>query len=101
MPGSRPVDFNLAKDTTTAIADQGTKNPALKQVLLSGGRSAKGRELPSEPGTRRCTDSGLSHGELLRKEDLKSGDSGVAILSNPTWTAGRDFAIENGRNAGG
>jgi hypothetical protein len=21
--------------------------------------------------------------------------------SNPTWTAGRDFAIENGRNAGG
>ena len=38
-----------------------------------------GRELPSEPGTkrmiciaRRCTDSGLSHGELLRKEDLKA-----------------------------
>jgi hypothetical protein len=24
----------------------------------------------------------------------------VAIL-DPTWTAGRDFAIENGRNAGG
>jgi hypothetical protein len=22
-------------------------------------------------------------------------------LSHPTWTAGRDFAIENGRNAGG
>ena len=87
MPGSRPVDFNLAKDTTTAIADQGTKNPALKQVLLSGGRSAKGRELPSEPGTKhmicitmRCADSGLSHGELLREEDyLKSGDSGAAF----------------------
>ena len=22
-------------------------------------------------------------------------------ILNPTWTAGRDFAIENGRNAGG
>ena len=25
----------------------------------------------------------------------------AAGYSNPTWTAGRDFAIENGRNAGG
>ena len=24
-----------------------------------------------------------------------------ATISRPTWTAGRDFAIENGRNAGG
>jgi len=23
------------------------------------------------------------------------------VLQHPTWTAGRDFAIENGRNAGG
>ena len=23
------------------------------------------------------------------------------LESDPTWTAGRDFAIENGRNAGG
>ena len=49
--------------------------------------SGLGRELPSEPGTnfmicitRRCADSGLSHGELLRKEDyLKSGDRGIAF----------------------
>jgi hypothetical protein len=28
----------------------------------------------------RCVDDGLSHGEVLRKEDyLKSGDSGVAF----------------------
>ena len=25
----------------------------------------------------------------------------MALKSDPTWTAGRDFAIENGRNAGG
>ena len=25
----------------------------------------------------------------------------VGIVHYPTWTAGRDFAIENGRNAGG
>jgi hypothetical protein len=31
-------------------------------------------------GARRCADSGLSHGKLLRKEDyLKSGHSGVAF----------------------
>jgi hypothetical protein len=24
-----------------------------------------------------------------------------ADMLNPTWTVGRDFAIENGRNAGG
>ena len=33
------------------------------------------------------------------------GDAGraedVAAELDPTWTAGRDFAIENGRNAGG
>ena len=23
------------------------------------------------------------------------------LIRDPTWTAGRDFAIENGRNAGG
>lgn len=23
------------------------------------------------------------------------------LAADPTWTAGRDFAIENGRNAGG
>jgi hypothetical protein len=26
---------------------------------------------------------------------------GRFVKSCPTWTAGRDFAIENGRNAGG
>jgi hypothetical protein len=36
----------------------------------------------------------------------QSGPSAVpavmpAHAPNPTWTAGRDFAIENGRNAGG
>jgi hypothetical protein len=25
----------------------------------------------------------------------------LGVLFGPTWTAGRDFAIENGRNAGG
>jgi hypothetical protein len=25
----------------------------------------------------------------------------VVVDLGPTWTAGRDFAIENGRNAGG
>jgi hypothetical protein len=25
----------------------------------------------------------------------------ICGMSGPTWTAGRDFAIENGRNAGG
>jgi DNA-binding NtrC family response regulator len=30
-----------------------------------------------------------------------NADLVAAVRSNPTWTAGRDFAIENGRNAGG
>jgi hypothetical protein len=33
-----------------------------------------------------------------------SGEKTLAELSaefGPTWTVGRDFAIENGRNAGG
>ena len=29
------------------------------------------------------------------------GQSGRFTQLDPTWTAGRDFAIENGRNAGG
>ena len=32
---------------------------------------------------------------------MNSADDEFDITSAPTWTAGRDFAIENGRNAGG
>jgi len=41
---------------------------------------------------------GLSAG-AWRMRPLSRGY--VEAKSNPTWTAGRDFAIENGRNAGG
>jgi hypothetical protein len=36
-----------------------------------------------------------------RVEVVNYPDGRFAVQSNPTWTAGRDFAIENGRNAGG
>ena len=38
-------------------------------------------------------------GEINDSQELAWRKS-IAIL-DPTWTAGRDFAIENGRNAGG
>ena len=34
-------------------------------------------------------------------QELKDVLDALVCISNPTWTAGRDFAIENGRNAGG
>jgi hypothetical protein len=39
----------------------------------------------------------------VRQATIPHGDSVLAqsTFFDPTWTAGRDFAIENGRNAGG
>ena len=36
-----------------------------------------------------------------RKKLEPSAERLLGLLHRPTWTAGRDFAIENGRNAGG
>ena len=40
---------------------------------------------------------------ILAQALVAEADAFVALWkdSNPTWTAGWDFAIENGRNAGG
>ena len=40
-------------------------------------------------------------GSRARAVASSASDYDVVLLFDPTWTAGRDFAIENGRNAGG
>jgi hypothetical protein len=39
--------------------------------------------------------------DQLVEPDVLGTNRHVERQPNPTWTAGRDFAIENGRNAGG
>jgi hypothetical protein len=39
----------------------------------------------------------LDYPPYLRNHDWPN----LSMMLDPTWTAGRDFAIENGRNAGG
>ena len=64
--------------------------------------------LELDPNAGSIIISGFRSDELMRatnrytdteKKITEAG--GVQFLSRPTWTAGRDFAIENGRNAGG
>jgi predicted nucleotide-binding protein len=56
-----------------------------------------------DPGARAQLDAMLRRWQLepLILDQLPSGGQTIIEKLDPTWTAGRDFAIENGRNAGG
>jgi hypothetical protein len=58
---------------------------------------------PTAPGFTAETDSPLEEDgfELPVPRRWNSDSRPLCSAFGPTWTAGRDFAIENGRNAGG